>query len=325
VIAFTDISERVRMERAMRVAEERFRHSFDRAPIGIALVSLQGRFQRVNAALCELTGHPERELLRLRLQDITHVDDLEAAEGYMSELIAGERSAYEMEKRCLHADGHVIGIQMNGTLVRDADGTQQYVIAQVQDISRRRAIEEQLQQTANQDPLTDLSNRRGFEYDFERTLAYATRYERLGAVLLIDLDGFKAVNDTLGHQAGDDLLLGIAASFRERLRASDLIGRLGDAIKLRQRVLSAGHGRADRAGVFLTPGQPRSDGGGGLLLAESACYGCVEQHLLDAGLPRRAILAHKLAEVVGGAAEGVVSHALRGVPDPLRLPPQGPL
>ena len=97
----------------------------------------------------------------------------------------------------------------------------------MQDISRRKAIEEQLQQTANRDPLTDPSNRRGFEYDFGRTLAYATRYERSGAILIVDLDGFKAVNDTLGHQIGDDLLLGIAASFRDRLRESDLIGRMG--------------------------------------------------------------------------------------------------
>jgi diguanylate cyclase (GGDEF)-like protein/PAS domain S-box-containing protein len=227
VIVFSDISERVGMERAMRDAEERFRHSFDRAPIGIALVSLQGRFQRVNAALCDLTGYPEQELLSLRFQDITHIDDLEAAEGYMSELIAGERSAYEMEKRCLHADGHVIGIQMNGTLVCDADGTQQYVIAQVQDISRRKELEQQMQEAARRDPLTGLYNRRGFTDEFQRTLAYAYRYDRSGAVLMIDLDGFKDVNDGLGHKTGDELLSGIAQRLRDRLRQSDLIGRLG--------------------------------------------------------------------------------------------------
>ena len=227
VILFTDISERVRMERAMRVAEERFRHSFDRAPIGIALISLQGCFQRVNAALCDLTGYPEQELLNLRFQDITHIDDLEAAEGHMSELIAGERPAYDMEKRCQHADGHVIGIQMNGTLVRDGDGTPQYVIAQVQDISRRKDLERQMQEAAHRDPLTDLYNRRGFTEEFQRTVAYTYRYERSGAVLMIDLDGFKEVNDRLGHKAGDELLAGIAEKLRDRLRRSDLIGRLG--------------------------------------------------------------------------------------------------
>ena len=107
-----------------------------------------------------------------------------------------------------------------------ADGIER-VHSVVRDISSRRALEEEMQETANQDPLTGLSNRRGFEYDFERTLAYASRYGRSGAVLVIDLDGFKAVNDALGHQAGDDLLLGIAASLRDRLRDSDLIGRLG--------------------------------------------------------------------------------------------------
>jgi diguanylate cyclase (GGDEF)-like protein len=101
------------------------------------------------------------------------------------------------------------------------------VHSSVQDISARKAAEEKMQETANRDPLTGLSNRRGFEYDFERTLAYASRYRRSGAILVVDLDGFKAVNDALGHQTGDDLLLGIAADLQDRLRDSDLIGRLG--------------------------------------------------------------------------------------------------
>jgi diguanylate cyclase (GGDEF)-like protein len=84
-----------------------------------------------------------------------------------------------------------------------------------------------MEETARRDPLTNLCNRRGFEEDFTRILAYASRYDRAGAVLMIDLDGFKEVNDELGHQAGDELLSDIATSLRGRFRDCDLIGRLG--------------------------------------------------------------------------------------------------
>ncbi len=88
-------------------------------------------------------------------------------------------------------------------------------------------LERRLKDVARRDHLTGLLNRRGFEEEFERQLAYTERYQRGGAILVLDLDGFKAVNDTLGHRAGDELLTGIARALDERLRKTDVLGRLG--------------------------------------------------------------------------------------------------
>ena len=155
---------------------------------------------------------------------LVHPDDRADWERDVRRARAGRASGSEYRVRRL--DGTDQWLLGRRAVTIAPDGSER-VYSAVLDISRRKIIEDQLEKTANRDPLTDLSNRRGFEYDFGRTLAYATRYERSGAVLVVDLDGFKFINDTLGHQVGDDLLRGIAASFRERLRAADLIGRLG--------------------------------------------------------------------------------------------------
>ena len=222
-----DITGRVAAEHALRDAEERFRRSFDEAPIGMALVSLEGRWMKVNDALMEIVGYPRSELMALRFQDITHAHDLRADEEFVRQMIAGERSTYQMDKRYLHADGHIVWVQLNVSLARDAAGQAMYFIAQIQDITDRRDFEERLKQMALRDYLTGLYNRRGFEHELDRELAKARRYRRAGAVLMIDLDEFKAVNDTLGHKAGDELLTGIARVLEDRLRKTDILGRLG--------------------------------------------------------------------------------------------------
>ncbi|MDP9151350.1 MAG: PAS domain S-box protein, partial [Myxococcota bacterium] len=222
-----DITGRVAAEHALRDAEERFRRSFDEAPIGMALVSLDGRWTKVNDALCEIVGYPESQLMALRFQDLTHPHDLSADEEFVRQMIAGERTTYQMDKRYLHADGRIVWVQLNVSLARDADDQAMYFISQIQDITARKRFEERLKQMALRDHLTGLYNRRGFEEEFARALAGARRYRRAGAVLMIDLDGFKAVNDTLGHKAGDELLTGIARLLEHRLRETDILGRLG--------------------------------------------------------------------------------------------------
>lgn len=222
-----DITGRVAAEHALRDAEERFRRSFDEAPIGMALVSLEGRWTKVNDALCEIIGYPESELMALCFQDITHPHDLSADNELVRQMIAGERTTYQMDKRYLHADGHIVWVQLNVSMARDAAGQAMYFISQIQDITDRKHFEERLKRMALRDHLTGLYNRRGFEEELDRQLASARRYRRGGAVLMIDLDGFKAVNDTLGHKAGDELLAGIARVLEDRLRETDILGRLG--------------------------------------------------------------------------------------------------
>jgi PAS domain S-box-containing protein len=107
-----DISERREVELALRESEERFRRSFDDAPIGMALVTPRGRFARVNTALCEIVGYAEEELLALDFQSITHEDDLDADLGLVDRVLGGEIRSYQLEKRYIHRSGRVIWIQL---------------------------------------------------------------------------------------------------------------------------------------------------------------------------------------------------------------------
>ena len=128
----------------LRDAEERFRLFFDEAPIGVALVALDGRWLRVNRALSEIVGYPAEQMLRLGFQDVTHPDDVGADLEYIRKLLAGEIQTNQIEKRYIHADGHVVWIQLNVSLARDERGTPLYFITQVQDISGRKATEEKV-------------------------------------------------------------------------------------------------------------------------------------------------------------------------------------
>jgi PAS domain S-box-containing protein len=136
-----DVSERVTVTAQLRESEQRFRLAMNNAPIGMALVGLDGRFIEVNDSLCELLGRPRDELVELTFQDITHVEDLEADLDNASRLLAGEIHHYEMEKRYLHPSGTDVWALLSGSLVRGEDGEPLYFIAQVVDIgARRRAL-----------------------------------------------------------------------------------------------------------------------------------------------------------------------------------------
>ena len=133
-----DIIERKRRDRALAVAEELFRSAFDNAPIGMALVAPDGRWLKVNRALCELTAYPETELLVGSFRTITHPDDLEADLAQVAEVLDGKRRSYQIEKRCYHADGHVIWVLLSVSLVRDSCGEPLYFVTQIQDVTDRK-------------------------------------------------------------------------------------------------------------------------------------------------------------------------------------------
>ena len=222
-----DITERRRSEDALREAEDRFRSAFDDAPIGMAIRSVQGRFLRVNPALCEITGYSREELEAMTYRSITHPDDLSRDEKGINEVMAGQTAHYRTEKRYIHADGHVIPVDMSATVVRNADGEPLHVLTQVQDITERKRFEGQLQYLADHDSLTGLFNRRRFEEELTRELHAAERYGTKLAVLAIDLDDFKYINDSLGHSIGDELITRVGQALRARLRRTDVLARLG--------------------------------------------------------------------------------------------------
>jgi diguanylate cyclase (GGDEF)-like protein/PAS domain S-box-containing protein len=211
----------------LQEAELRFQHAFDHAPIGMAVVALDGGFMKVNHALCEIVGHDAERLVTKSFQDITHPEDLLADLEFVRQTLAGDRRTYRMEKRYIHSRGHIVWVMLSVSLVRDGDDQPLYFISQIEDITERKELEERLRYLASHDEMTGLLNRRRFDEELGARVAYAQRYRHPGALLMLDLDNFKGINDSLGHHVGDELVKGVALRLLMRLRETDLLGRLG--------------------------------------------------------------------------------------------------
>jgi diguanylate cyclase (GGDEF)-like protein/PAS domain S-box-containing protein len=222
-----DVHARAEAERGKADAEARFRTAFEEAPIGMAIASIDGRFLQVNRALCAITGREQEELEGTPIIRLLHPDDREEGAESLARLAAGSAASARGERRWLHAAGRIVWASVNATLVRDAAGVPQHVLLQVQDVTERRRYESELRYLADHDPLTGLLNRRAFARELETHLEHVQRYGPAGAALVLDLDHFKNINDTLGHGSGDELIVALAAALRDELGDRVAIARLG--------------------------------------------------------------------------------------------------
>ncbi|MGN2391502.1 EAL domain-containing protein [Pelomicrobium sp. G1] len=345
-----DATEKARMQQALRESEKTFISAFEYAAIGMALVSPEGRWLKVNRSLCEVVGYSEAELLTRTFQDITHPDDLETDLQYVRQMLAGEIQTYQMEKRYLHKQGHVIWVLLSVSLVRNEVGEPLYFISQMQNITQRKKTEAELtrlaaileqtpdfvataapdgrvlyfnraarrllgvgeqedvskiriqdthpewaskivleegiptasvegtwegetaflsrdgreilvsqvilahkgmegkieylstiardiseqkaqaakiEQLAFYDPLTGLPNRALFLDRLQQALASGKRHRQRLALLFLDLDRFKEINDTQGHAIGDRVLVEAARRFQATVRGGETLARLG--------------------------------------------------------------------------------------------------
>jgi diguanylate cyclase (GGDEF)-like protein/PAS domain S-box-containing protein len=222
-----DISDRLEAEAALRESEERFRMLFEEAPIGIALVGPDFRIMAVNQALARMLKYTPEELAGMAFPEITFPDDVAGDVAQAAQLFQGAITGYKLEKRFVCKDGSVIWGELTATVIRDAGGAALYGVGMVQDITARKQAEETIQQLAFHDVLTGLPNRALLKDRLEVALAAARRDAGSVAVMFLDLDRFKLINDTLGHTVGDQLLVDVGRQLQRLVREGDTVARVG--------------------------------------------------------------------------------------------------
>lgn len=224
IVGFTamivDVSRRAEAERERDRAIRLFEIAMEHAPIGKAILTLDGRMIRVNKALCELLGYTAEELQQKTFRDVTHPDDLALANEHLAGMADGKLGSISSEKRYIRKDGATIWVQRNATVVRDED-TGDVIIAQIQDITARKAAEFALERQLLVDDLTSLGNRR-------RLMAELKELEGAPVgMLFVDVDAFKSINDRFGHIVGDQVLQALGHRILDNIRADDVACRIG--------------------------------------------------------------------------------------------------
>ncbi|MDQ1600829.1 MAG: hypothetical protein QOD68_2303 [Actinomycetota bacterium] len=226
-----DVTDQTEAAARLRASEEHFRIAFDNAPIGMSMVSLapedRGSYLRTNAAFEAMLGWSSAELTGTPLTELTHPDDRERDSGLFLQLATGGTQTVAFEKRYLHRDGSVVHAWMTSTVVHDTDGQPLYLVTHALDLSDRLREQAELERLALTDTLTGLANRTLLNDRLDQALARLQRTGGAMAMLLLDVDRFKTVNDSLGHQVGDALLVEVASRLEAVTRADATVARLG--------------------------------------------------------------------------------------------------
>lgn len=224
----TDISNRKIAEIALQKSEEQFRLIFELAPIGMLITTLDGYIEEVNQALCDILKYKPAELIGQNYTYFTHPDELASDLIFKQKILNNEISNYSKEKRYLAKNGRIVYTLLKVTVLKNSQGEPKQFIKQIVDISERKKIEEQLLHDALHDQLTGLPNRTLFIERLTQTLYRCQKHpEQLCAVLFLDLDHFKKINESLGHEFGDELLIVIAEKIQSCLGFNDTLARFG--------------------------------------------------------------------------------------------------
>ncbi|HWG98127.1 MAG TPA: bifunctional diguanylate cyclase/phosphodiesterase [Pilimelia sp.] len=209
-----------------RAVEARFRAVFANAAVGIGVVDTAGVVVDVNPALARMLGRRAEWLCGRRVTEVVDRNEAPWIRDHLRRLLCGERDEFRLETPHRRPDGRLVRLDLSMTLVRDEQGAARYAVAVVADVTDQRRLEARLWHEARHDALTGLANRTLFLERLARACAAAARGARLG-VCLLDLDGFKAVNDSLGHSCGDRLLVAVAERLRRSVGQAGTVARLG--------------------------------------------------------------------------------------------------
>ncbi len=223
-----DISERMAANEALHEAVRRYRSIFEHATEGIFQTTPEGRYLNANPALARIYGHASPDELVAHLHDIQRqLYVLPQRRGEFVRLMQAHGVVRNFESQVYRRDGHIIWISENARAVRDVDGSVQFFEGTVVDITERKQHEAVLEHQASHDSLTGLPNRSLLRDRIEQAIVKAQRDNHLVAVVFVDLDHFKLINDSLGHHVGDRLLLEVADRLLACVRGHDSVARQG--------------------------------------------------------------------------------------------------
>ncbi len=226
-----DITGREQFAEALAASEQHFRVAFDNAPIGMSMIGLvgetRGHYLRANDAFCRMLGYDAHEIPSLSLAALTHVDDVERDTELFQRILDGETRSVAFEKRFRHRDGRTVFAWLTSAVAQDAQGEPLYLISHALDVTERRKEQAELERLALTDTLTGLANRTLLNDRLDQALARLHRESSCAALLMLDVDRFKLVNDSLGHQVGDALLVEVASRIEAVTRADATVARLG--------------------------------------------------------------------------------------------------
>lgn len=224
-----DMREVRQVEKQLELSEQRFKGSFDNAPIGIFLVDQEGNIFQANRFAREMLVYEATELPGMHISRLVPAEDRLQLKETLTRLQLGSEKTSLSERRMLCQNGLELWTNCQIVLQRDseAETNGEYFIIQVADVTDIKLSQRRMERMAFYDTLTDLANRRLFQDRLAQAIDHCSRSETTAALLYLDLDQFKRVNDTLGHEAGDNLLRQVANRLTECVRTEDTVGRPG--------------------------------------------------------------------------------------------------